>query len=76
MKLHENPSDGNRAVVDGRTNMVKLLVAAHFVSSPKTFPPIASLCEWVGEWPWLTVQDMRNYTAVTVCSRIPSTNSQ
>lgn len=51
MKLHEKPSDGNRAVADGWTDTVKLLVAAHFVSSPKTFPPIASLCEWVGEWP-------------------------
>jgi hypothetical protein len=49
MKLHENPSDGNRAVADGRTDTVKLLVAAHFVSSPKTFPPTASPCEWVRE---------------------------
>lgn len=76
MKLHENPSDGNRAVADRRTDKVKLLVAAHFVSSPKTFPPTESLSEWVGEWPWLTVQDMHNYTAVIVCSRIPSPNSQ
>jgi hypothetical protein len=47
MKLHENPSDGNRAVADGRTDTVKLLVAAHIVSSPKTFlPPRLSVSGW------------------------------
>ena len=54
MKLHGNPYDGSRAVADrqtdGRTDMVKFLVV-HFMSSPKTFPPTASLSEWVGEWP-------------------------
>jgi len=41
MKFHENPSNGDRVVLCGRTDMTKLIVALrNFANAPKSQQPI------------------------------------